>query len=112
MAQKLHSIDIKGPKCDIRAKTMLNRLGLVFLWFLVSPVTIALLAISLQNNGGGKRPLISQPIIVSNEAGLNTIEGQVLSVKIDDIRPFIVEDFLKNTPLESHSEFMVKTADK
>ena len=91
---------------------MLNRLGLVFLWFLVSPVTIALLAISLQNNGGGKRPLISQPIIVSNEAGLNTIEGQVLSVKIDDIRPFIVEDFLKNTPLESHSEFMVKTADK
>ena len=92
---------------------MLKRLGLVFLWFLVAPVTIAALAISLQNQEAGKIASISQPIIVSNDTvGPNTIEGQVLSVKIEDMRPYIVEDFLKNTALESHSEFMVTTADK
>ena len=92
---------------------MLKRLGLVFLWFLAAPVTITALAISLQNQEAGKKASISQPIIVSNDtAGPNTIEGQVLSVKIEDMRPYIVEDFLKNTALESHSEFMVKAADK
>jgi len=92
---------------------MLKRLGLVFLWFLAAPVTITALAISLQNQEAGKKASISQPIIVSNDtAGPNTIEGQVLSVKIEDMRPYIVENFLKNTTLESHSEFMVKTADK
>ena len=92
---------------------MLKKLGLVFLWFLVAPVTIATLAISLQNQEAFKKASISQPIIVSNDtAGPNTIEGQVLSVKIEDMRPYIVEDFLKNTALENHSEFMVTTADK
>ena len=94
-------------------KTMLKRLGLVFLWFLVAPVTIAILAISLQNQEAGKKAFISQPIVISEDtAGPNIIEGQVLAVKIEDMRPYIVEDFLKNTALESHSEFMVKTADK
>src|SRR3989338_7694695 len=92
---------------------MLKRLGLIFLWFLVTPVTINALAISLQNQEAGKKASISQPIIVSNDtAGPNTIEGQVLSVKIEDMRPYIEKNFLKNTSLESHSEFMVKTADK
>src|SRR3989337_87280 len=92
---------------------MLKRLGLVFLWFLVAPVTIATLAISLQNQEVGKKTFISQPIVVSEDTtSPNTIEGQVLSVKIEDMRPYIVEDFLKNTALESHSELIVKTADK
>ena len=92
---------------------MLKRLGLVFLWFLAAPVTIAALAISLQNQEASKKASISQPIIVSNDTvGPNTIEGQVLAVKIEDIRPFVVGSFLKNTPLENQSEFMVKTADK
>jgi len=92
---------------------MLKRLGLVFLWFLAAPVTIATLVISLQSQEAGKKASTSQPIKVTNDIiGLNTIEGQVLSVKIEDIRPYIVEDFLKNTPLENHSGFLVKTADK
>lgn len=92
---------------------MLKKLGLVFLWFLAAPVTIATLAISLQNQEAGKKALISQPIIVSNDTtGPNAIEGQVLAVKIEDIRPFIVENFLVNTPLENQSELMVKIADK
>src|SRR3989344_8630596 len=92
---------------------MLKKLGLVFLWFLAVPVTIATLAISLQYQGAGKKASISQPITVSYDTtGPNTIEGQVLAVKIEDMRPYIVEDFLKNTALESHSEFIVKTADK
>lgn len=92
---------------------MLKKLGLVFLWFLAAPVTIATLSISLQNQEAGKKALISKPIVVSEDtAGPNIIEGQVLAVKIEDMRPYIVEDFLKNTPLENHSEFIVKTADK
>jgi len=42
---------------------MLKKLGLVFLWFLVAPVTIAALAISLQNQEAFKKASISQPII-------------------------------------------------
>src|SRR3989337_4435265 len=92
---------------------MLKRLGLVVLWFPAAPVTITALAIPLQNQEAGKKASISQPIVVSEDtASPNTIEGQVLSVKIEDMRPYIVENSLKNTALESHSAFMVKTADK
>ncbi len=93
-------------------KPMFKKLGLVFVWFLVAAVTLGGSVFYLQKNRDDKikQFLSSAPTLTAS--GSNQQNGQVLGVKITDMRPYFISNFLKNTVLEPYSTYMVEVADK
>lgn len=99
------------PACNSRGKKrMFKKLALIFSWFLITPIVLSL-ATFLSFKQGSNLPKTSS--FATNDLEIqNHVEGQVLGTKIDDIRPYIVANFLKKTPLEPHAQLMVEVADK
>lgn len=90
---------------------MFKKLGLVFVWFLVTPTVLVGAIAYLYQQSQIDNFLKNAP--VTNTIQTNShIEGQVLGTRIDDMRPYLVSNFLQNTALEPYSEYMVSTSDK
>ena len=92
---------------------MLRKLGLVLFWLIISPLVILLSGFFLLQKSQST-PIFnlkgSQASIEPNSQ--NHIGGQVLGTQINDLRPYYVANFLKNTKLEPYAELMVETSDK
>lgn len=93
---------------------MFRKLGLVFSWFLLVPIMLISLSVYLtsQNNNPIIKTSDNSSSLLANDTTINNIEGYVLGIEINDTRPFIVENFLKNTPLEPYSNYLVEAADR
>lgn len=92
---------------------MTKRLGVVFLWFLAAPLMLALVSLIYhQSNKPLPQVTKEKTITLSTLQTANNLDGQVLGVQIEDIRPFIVEKFLKSTPLAPYSNFIVEVSDR
>lgn len=91
---------------------MLKKLAQSFLWFVVTPPLVLILGLLLSRNSV-KGPIENVPVSINNlpQQAQNNINGQVLSEQINDMRPYLVSKLLKNTPLESYSDLIVKTSD-
>lgn len=92
---------------------MAKNLVLLLLWFILTPIFLAsTIFVSLKQNSE-KNLLENYPSIATSELEINNnLEGEILSAKIDDMRPYIVSKFLKETPLEQHSNLIIEVADK
>ena len=98
---------------------MFKKLGVVFLWFLATPLLLSGLVYYLNNQKTvtNENLNFTTPIVITEEQSSastsnNVIEGEVLAIKVIDLRPLIVENFLKGTPLEEYSKTIVDTSDK
>ena len=92
---------------------MLKKLAIVSVWFALTPVLIIVLLASVTIRDSKVKAQNSlEGLKITEPSVNNNIEGQVLGIKIDDSRPYIVAKFLKGTPLESYSEEIVKASDK
>ncbi|OGH17816.1 MAG: hypothetical protein A2868_03105 [Candidatus Levybacteria bacterium RIFCSPHIGHO2_01_FULL_40_15b] len=92
---------------------MLKKLALVSLWFLITPPLVLILGLSLSHNKNSSDSFTDISASIDNlpPANGNNINGQVLSEQINDLRPYLVSKFLKNTPLESYADLIVKASD-
>lgn len=91
---------------------MPKKLGLVLCWL---TGTLALLLITSFYFYTYSHPLtISQqhPTKIAEELPENHFQDQVLGVQITDKRAYTVSNFLKKTPLEPYSSYIVETSDK
>lgn len=93
---------------------MLKKLAVLSIWFVLTPPIILLSAfISLQPKVTALSTTnSSQTIEIVTNVETNSIDGQVLGVKIEDARPYIISRFLDGTPLEPHSKLIVEVSDK
>ncbi|MEX2028196.1 MAG: hypothetical protein WD988_01715 [Candidatus Curtissbacteria bacterium] len=85
------------------------KFGLFILWIFLTPAVIGISTFLLT------RYPPTAPIsrsIVAEGIETNSLEGQVLGIKVSDMRPFQVASILKGTALEPHSQYMVEIADK
>ncbi len=91
---------------------MPKRFGLLFLWF--SSTLLLLLITLLYFYTYSHPPQIDAkaPPKVAYEWESKDVTGQVLGVEIKDKRPFAVANFLKQTPLESYSSYIIEISDK
>ncbi len=109
------------PKVDTKtivwhidyAGRMFKKLALVFLWFLLTPLLVLLTGIvahheHLKTNFQSAFP----PITASQLDIKNNLAGNVISTRINDMRPYIVSNFLKKTELEPYSNFIIEVSDK
>src|SRR3989344_1526254 len=91
---------------------MSNKLGIVFLWFLITPLFLSSTVFLLYSNIKIPSPNKTNfPVIIFQTKETNSLNGQVLGTKLSDIRPYILERFLRGTPLEPYSEYLVEVAD-
>ena len=95
---------------------MFKKLALILLWFFLVPLLLTTSAFLLRNNtAASEKTSASKPITIPEGVSIaenNHLEGQVLGVEINDMRPYLVENFLEGTPLENHSQAIVETSDK
>src|SRR3989344_2152696 len=91
---------------------MFKKLGLVFVWFLLTPALLLGSAIYFKQQSDIDKFLSTSVPTALEANSQNNLEGQVLGVQIIDSRPYIVSNFLKKTVLEPYSTAMVETADK
>jgi len=94
--------------------SVLPKLAFVILWFLISPLVIVS-SLYLARQNSLKQTSLSIPseiaLNIKENPTQNNLQGQVLGVQIEDLRPLLVEDFLKDTPLVSYSALLVRVAD-
>lgn len=92
---------------------MFKKIAIVFSWFLITPIALILLFILInQYEKIGYLAKVGPSINSQTDALENHLEGNVLGVEITDMRPYYVENFLKNTRLAPHSYYMVEVSDK
>ena len=92
---------------------MFKKLGLLFLWFAATPVLLVFATFLLYDQSKTVPiPVLNYPVIISEAENINSLDGQVLGIQVNDIRPYIVERFLEKTPLESYAKLIVDTSDK
>lgn len=109
------------PEFDTRAvvwhieyvRCMFKKLALVFLWFLFTPLLLLMTGVVVHNEHQKTNLQSAFPPIAASQIDIkNNLEGQVVSTRINDMRPYIVNNFLKKTELAPYANFMVETADK
>lgn len=91
---------------------MLKKLAVISIWFIVAPPLIVLSSLSLSKDHARNVSMQKYPLNVAQASFENSIDGQVLGTKIDDTRPYTVSRFLKGTPLEPYSAFIVQVSDE
>lgn len=93
---------------------MFKKLALVSIWMLAAPTLVIASAIFLNiQKNGIQLPTISDSYQLQTQPQAeNNISAQVISAKIDDARPIMVEKFLKGTPLANYSDTIVEASDK
>lgn len=92
---------------------MFIKIGLFFLWLLLTPTLLFSSALTLHrlkkvNNLSNQT--VSQ--LPSSLPPIQALDGQVLGVQINDLRPYLVANFLQNTKLEPYSQSIVETSDR
>lgn len=97
---------------------MIKKLALVSIWILAAPTLILASAffLTLEKNSI-KLPTVSAPYQIQVQpqnqiVDVNTISSSVIATEIKDIRPILVEKFLKKTPLAQYSTNIVQVSDK
>lgn len=94
-------------------RRMFKKLALGFAWFAITPLLIITLGFYVASQkASAAAPKLTSSIEASEIIIDNSISGQVLGEKITDMRPILVSDFLKGTPLAPYSEYMIDVADK
>ncbi len=92
---------------------MLKKLVFLSAWFLLAPPFIILVLFSFsKNNQNFASSNSSDSLKVTQIQLANSIEGEVLATKIQDARPYIVEKFLRGTPLAAYSTQIIEVSDK
>lgn len=92
---------------------MPKKLGLFFVWLLLTPIVLGSSAFLLLTNSAKINKAISATrSIVAQGTQANLLNGQVLGIQVDDLRPLLISKTLQNTTLEPYSDYMVETADK
>ncbi len=91
---------------------MFKKLGLVFVWFLLTPTLLLGSTVYLKQQRDIAKFLKTAVPIAAESNSQNNVDGQVLGIQISDSRPYIVSNFLKQTVLEPYSNYMVETSDK
>ena len=92
---------------------MFKRIAIVASWFFIAPTAFVLLSLLIvQHKKIDSFQKISPVITAIELTNNNQIEGTVLGQKIEDLRPIYVSNFLKNTPLEPYSNYVVEIADR
>lgn len=91
---------------------MFKKLAFTTTWFLATLLTIGVTGLLLYSKSKPSETSFTTMPLVVNELTSRDLDSRVLGVEITDSRPYIVENFLKNTPLEPYSDEMVTVADK
>ena len=94
---------------------MLKKLALVTSWLVLTPAFIVLLGsfVTAQRHDIVRAMTIPSTSLSAVSITVNNqIDGEVLAAQVTDFRPFIVEKFLKGTPLQAYSFYMVEVSDK
>lgn len=92
---------------------MIRRLAIASLWIVLTPSLLLTFAVILTSpKEVVTMPQVSIPIDTNSTSDQNAIEATVIAAQIDDPRPIIVERFLKGTPLEPYSDYIVDVSDK
>ena len=92
---------------------MLKKLALIFSWFSLTGLSVALLLVLIyQKNQISYLSKVGPALIAESTPADYSVNGQVLGVAINDIRPFLISNFLKGTRLEPYSHYIVETSDK
>lgn len=92
---------------------MFKKIAIVFSWFLITPIALILLFILInQHKKIDYLARVGPSIDSLSNTFENHLEGNVLGVEITDMRPYYVENFLKNTRLAPYSYYIVEASDK
>lgn len=91
---------------------MPKKLGLFFLWILLTPIVLTTSIFLLQYFSKVEKVLTSTKSLITQGVSLNSLEGQILGVHVSDMRPHLVAKILEKTPLASYSQYMVEISDK
>lgn len=109
------------PKFDTRSivwhieyvRCMFKKLALVFLWFMLTPLLLLMTGVAAHRDHQKSNFQSAFPPIAASQLDIkNNVEGQVISTHIDDVRPYLVANFLKKTELAPYANYMVEIADK
>lgn len=90
---------------------MLRKLAFCWAWFFLTPITLIVAGFLLYQYAQITNIARFTSTQTSSQ-GENHINGQVLGIKIDDMRPYYVANLLKNTRLEPYAHYMVQVSDK
>lgn len=100
-------------KWHIKAnRPMFKKVAFATVWFLATPLLIGVTSLLFYNKSKPSETSFTATPLVVNEFPSRDLYGQVLGVEITDNRPYIVEGFLKGTPLAPYAQEMVTVADK
>lgn len=93
---------------------MIRKIALISLWFTLAPTLIILIGIFLTLQKNTVQPLKTATSfnVTAAEPEVNNIQAEIIPIKINDSRPFILERFLKGRPLAPYSDYMVEISDK
>jgi hypothetical protein len=89
------------------------KIALTFLWFSSTLILLLITSFYFYTYSHPPQANAKAPSKVAYEiTEPKDVEGQVLGIEITDKRPFVVSDFLKKTPLEQYSSYIVEVSDK
>lgn len=92
---------------------MIKKMELAFLWFFATPILLISSIYILHTKNKPQADFSTNlPALITAVSADNSLAPQVLGVQISDARPYILEKFLKGTPLEAYSSFIIETSDK
>lgn len=90
---------------------MPKRLGLIFCWFSATTLLLLFTSFYFYSYSHPKSSAIVNSKVADQLESKN-VDGEVLGIQIYDKRPFVLSNFLKKTPLEPYSSYLVEVADK
>ena len=92
---------------------MFKKLGLIFIWLLITPSVLLTSGLFMHHiSKNSQAPVVGLPMTLPEASLENQMLGEVLGTQIEDMRPYYVTNFLKNTKLEPYSGYMVEVSDK
>lgn len=92
---------------------MFKKIAIVFSWFVITPIALIFLFILItQHSRIDYLEKVGPAVTAQNSIQNQTLDGNVLGVEITDMRPYYVENFLKNTNLAPYSSYIVEVSDK
>lgn len=93
---------------------MIRKIALISLWFTLAPTLIILIGIFLTLQKNTIQPLKTATSfnVTVAEPEINNIQAEIAPIKVNDSRPFIIENFLKGRPLAPFSGLIVEVSDK
>ncbi|MBI2598880.1 glucosaminidase domain-containing protein [Candidatus Curtissbacteria bacterium] len=92
---------------------MPKKLGLFFMWMVLTPIVLGLSTFLLLTNTARINQIVSTTgSLVAQESKTNTLDGQILGTEIFDMRPYLIASTLQKTVLAPYAAYMVEISDK